>query len=182
MVYALFVSMVIYRDVKFKDLKNIFVAAAKSTAVVMFVASAAMAVTWLLTVAQIPNQLAQVFAGLTENRLVFLLTINLFLLVIGMVMDLTPAVLIFAPVLMPLVMKAGIDPAYFGLIMILNLCIGLITPPVGTVLYVGCGVGQVSLVELVRKIWPFLLAEAIVLLLLILFPSLVMVPLGWFYN
>lgn len=181
-VYSLLVSMFIYKDVKVKDLRGIFVAAAKSTSVVMFVASAAMAVAWLLTVAQIPQQIVELFGGLTENPLALMIAINILLFLIGMVMDLTPAVLIFAPVLMPLILKAGIDPVYFGLIMILNLCIGLITPPIGTVLYVGCGVGQISLVDLVKKIWPFMLAELAVLVLLILFPDLVMVPLGWFTS
>ncbi|GAB6180023.1 TRAP transporter large permease subunit [Desulfotomaculum defluvii] len=181
-VYALLVSMFIYKDVKINDLRTIFVAAAKSTAVVMFVASAAMAVAWLLTVAQIPQQIVELFGGLTENKLALMVSINILLFLIGMVMDLTPAVLIFAPVLMPLILKAGIDPVYFGLIMIFNLCIGLITPPIGTVLYVGCGAGQVTLVDLVKKIWPFLLAQITVLILLILFPELVLVPLGWFTS
>ncbi|MEG6511264.1 TRAP transporter large permease [Desulforamulus ruminis] len=179
-VYALLVSMFVYKDVKFQHLPPIFVAAAKGTAVVMFVASAAMAVAWLLTVAQIPTQVAELFGSLAASPIMLLIAINIFLFLLGMVMDLTPAILIFAPVLMPLILKAGIDPVYFGVIMILNLVIGLITPPIGTVLYVGCGVGHVTLVELVKKIWPFLLAELAVLALLIAFPELVMTPLGWF--
>lgn len=180
--YALLVSIFVYKDIKFKDLSHIFVAAAKSTAVVMFVASAAIAVAWLLTIAQIPAQLADLFGGLIDNRIAFLITVNILLFLVGMVMDLTPAILIFAPVLLPVAKQAGIDPVYFGLLMVLNLTIGLITPPIGTVLYVGCGVGQVTLVNLVKKIWPFLVAEIIVLLLLVLFPSLVMVPFEWFYH
>lgn len=180
--YALFVSMFIYKDIEIKDLKHIFIAAAKSTAVVMFVASAAIAVAWLLTIAQIPNQLADLFGSLTDHRLAFLLMINALLLLIGMVMDLTPAILIFAPVLLPVAKLAGIDPVYFGFLMVLNLTIGLITPPIGVVLYVGCGVGQITLVQLVKKIWPFLIAEIAVLLLFILFPSLVTVPLQWLYH
>jgi len=180
--YALFVSMFIYKDIEIKDLKHIFIAAAKSTAVVMFVASAAIAVAWLLTIAQIPNQLADLFGNLTDHRLAFLLMINALLLLIGMVMDLTPAILIFAPVLLPVAKLAGIDPVYFGFLMVLNLTIGLITPPIGVVLYVGCGVGQITLVQLVKKIWPFLIAEIAVLLLFILFPSLVTVPLQWLYH
>jgi TRAP-type C4-dicarboxylate transport system permease large subunit len=99
-----------------------------------------------------------------------------------MVMDLTPAVLIFAPILLPLVKSAGIDPIYFGLIMVLNLVIGLITPPVETVLYVGCGIGKISMTDLVKKLIPFLIVEMAVLLLMILFPKLVMVPLNWFVD
>nr|WP_279624953.1 MULTISPECIES: TRAP transporter large permease subunit [Thermoanaerobacter] len=101
---------------------------------------------------------------------------------LGMVMDLTPAVLIFAPILLPLVKSAGIDPIYFGLIMVLNLVIGLITPPVETVLYVGCGIGKISMTDLVKKLIPFLIVEMAVLLLMILFPKLVMVPLNWFVD
>lgn len=179
-VYALIVEFFIYKDIKLKDLKDICVGAAKSTAVVMFVATAATAVGWLLTTAQIPNIVASMLSGLIGNKLLLMLVINLFLFFLGMIMDLTPAILIFAPILSYVANQAGIDPIYFGLIVVLNLCIGLITPPIGTVLYVSCGVAKISFMELVRKIWPFLLVEVIVLLLLVLFPSLVMVPLEWF--
>jgi TRAP-type C4-dicarboxylate transport system permease large subunit len=103
----------------------------------------------------------------------------IFLLLIGLVMDLTPAILIFTPVLLPLVKMAGIDPVYFGIVMVINLCIGLITPPVGTVLYVGCGISKISLADLTKGIWPFLVVHAIVLALLILFPEIITVPLAW---
>lgn len=177
--YALLVSMFIYKDIKVSNLKEIFVSAAKTTAIVMFVAAGAIAVAWLLTVAQIPRSLASMFAGLIESPLLLLLMINALLMAVGMVMDATPAILIFTPVLMPMVVQAGIDTVFFGLIMVLNLCIGLITPPVGTVLYVGCGVGKVTLEDLVKAMWPFLLAQIFVLLLLILFPGIVLTPLQW---
>ena len=119
------------------------------------------------------------FSGILDRPLLLLLMINVLLLAVGMVMDATPAILIFTPVLLPMVVQAGIDPVLFGVIMVLNLCIGLITPPVGTVLYVGCGVGRVTLEDLVKAMWPFLLAQIFVLVLLILFPNLVLVPMEW---
>lgn len=177
--YALFISLFIYKDINIWNLKEIFVSAAKTTAVVMFVASGAIAVAWLLTVAQIPIQLASMFSGILDRPLLLLFMINILLMAVGMVMDATPAILIFTPVLLPLIIQAGIDPVFFGVIMVLNLCIGLITPPVGTVLYVGCGVGKVTIEDLVKAMWPFLLAQIFVLVLLILFPKLVLVPMEW---
>ncbi|MFS0824632.1 TRAP transporter large permease [Bacillus sp. 1P02SD] len=177
--YALFVGVVIYRELQLKDLHNVLVAAAKTTAVVMFVAAAAMVSAWMITVADVPGQMAALLGGLIDNPLMMLLLINLILLAIGLVMDLTPAILIFTPVFLPLVKLAGIDPVYFGIIMVINLCIGLITPPVGTVLYVGCGVSKINIIELTKGIWPFVLVHIIVLVLLILFPSIIMVPLDF---
>ncbi|MDR4887451.1 TRAP transporter large permease subunit [Fredinandcohnia sp. QZ13] len=175
--YALFVGLFIYRELQLKDLHNVLVAAAKTTAVVMFVAAAAMVSAWMITVADVPGQMAEALGGLIEHPLMLLLLINLILLAIGLVMDLTPAILIFTPVFLPLVKMAGIDPVYFGIIMVINLCIGLITPPVGTVLYVGCGISKINIIELTKGIWPFVLVHIIVLILLILFPSIIMVPL-----
>ncbi|AZU62000.1 TRAP transporter large permease [Neobacillus mesonae] len=175
--YALFVGLVVYRELKFSDLHPVLVAAAKTTAVVMFVAAAAMVSAWLITVADVPGQMAELLGGLIDNPLLLLLLINLILLAVGLVMDLTPAILIFTPVFLPLVKLAGIDPVYFGIIMVINLCIGLITPPVGTVLYVGCGVSKINIVQLTKGIWPFVLLHILVLVLLILFPSIIMVPL-----
>ncbi|MEH7224709.1 TRAP transporter large permease subunit [Bacillus sp. JJ1566] len=177
--YALFVGFFIYRELELKDLHNVLVAAAKTTAVVMFVAAAAMVSAWMITVADVPGQMAAALGGLIESPLMLLLLINLILLAIGLVMDLTPAILIFTPVFLPLVKMAGIDPVYFGIIMVINLCIGLITPPVGTVLYVGCGISKINIIELTKGIWPFVLVHIIVLILLILFPSIIMVPLDF---
>jgi TRAP-type C4-dicarboxylate transport system permease large subunit len=144
--------------------------------VVVFVAAAAMAVAWLLTIAQIPDLVVSLFGGIVHKPLLLIFAINLLLLGVGMVMDITPAIMILAPVLFPLIKAAGIHPIYFGLIMVLNLVIGLITPPVGVVLYVGTGLSKISLTDLVKAILPFMLAEAISLLLFILFPDLVMIP------
>jgi TRAP-type C4-dicarboxylate transport system permease large subunit len=117
---------------------------------------------------------------LMDNQLLLLIGINVLILLVGTAMDLTPTILIMTPVLMPIVVAAKIDPVYFGLLFILNNCIGLLTPPVGTVLNVAAGVGRISMDDIMKGVWPFLLAEVIVLLLLTVFPQLVMVPLGWF--
>jgi tripartite ATP-independent transporter DctM subunit len=178
--YALFVGIVVYRELKIADLYPVLVAAAKTTSVVMFVAAAAMVSAWLITVANVPAEMADMLGGLIENPLLLLLLINLLLLAVGLVMDLTPAILIFTPVLLPVVKMAGIDPVYFGILMVINLCIGLITPPVGTVLYVGCGISKINILQLARGIWPFLMIHVLILLLLILFPSIITVPLEWF--
>lgn len=177
--YALLVGAVIYRELKMKELFHILVASAKTTSVVMFLAAAAMVSAWLITVANIPSVLTEVLAPLMENQLVLLLAIMLLVLLIGTAMDLTPTILILTPVLMPIVIKAGIDPVYFGIIFVLNNCIGLLTPPVGTVLNVACGVGKIGMEDIMKGIWPFLLVHVIVLILLVLFPQLVLVPLGW---
>ncbi|WP_134701296.1 TRAP transporter large permease subunit [Ammoniphilus sp. YIM 78166] len=177
--YAFLVGVVIYRELKLKDLFHILVASAKTTSVVMFLAAAAMVSAWLITVANIPSVLTEVLAPLMDSQLLLLLMIMLVILIIGMAMDLTPTILILTPVLMPIVVKAGIDPVYFGILFVLNCCIGLLTPPVGTVLNVACGVGKIGMEDILKGIWPFLLVHVMVLVLLILFPQLVLVPLKW---
>lgn len=175
-VYALLVSMLWYRELKMADLPKVMLATAKSTAVVMFIVGAASAVGWFITVAQIPMKLAEMLSGFMNYQLLLLLVINLFLFIIGMIMDLTPNLLIFGPVLLPVVVQAGINPYFFALLMVLNLCIGLITPPVGTILYLGCGIGDVKLGKLVKGIWPFLAMELVVLFLFVFFPELILAP------
>jgi tripartite ATP-independent transporter DctM subunit len=177
--YALFVGLFIYRELKLDELYQVLIASAKTTSVVMFVAAAAMVSAWLITVANVPAEIAGYMGSLVDSPLLLMVVIMIFLLLIGLVMDLTPAILIFTPVLLPLVKMAGIDPVYFGIVMVINLCIGLITPPVGTVLYVGCGISKISLADLTKGIWPFLVVHAIVLALLILFPEIITVPLAW---
>ena len=178
--YALFVGLFIYREMELKDLSHVLVTAAKTTSVVMFVAAAAMVSAWLITVADVPGEMARLLGGLVNQPLALMLLINLILLAVGLVMDLTPAILIFTPVFLPLAKMAGIDPVYFGIVMVINLCIGLLTPPVGTVLYVGCGISKINIGQLTKGIWPFVLVHVIVLVLLILFPSIITVPLKWF--
>lgn len=175
-VYALIICVFWYKELPAKKLVSVCINAARSTAIVMFIVAAATAVGWFITVAQIPNKIADLLSIFIDRPIILMILLNIFLFVMGMILDITPNILIFAPVLFPVIEKAGIDPIYFGIIMVLNLCIGLITPPVGVVLYVGCSTGKVSFSSLVSKISPFLIAELAVLILLICFPDIVTVP------
>ncbi|KKI92161.1 L-dehydroascorbate transporter large permease subunit [Bacillus sp. SA1-12] len=181
-VYALFVGLVIYREMKVKELFDVFVHAGKMTSVVMFLVAAALVSSWLITVANLPQAVITLLDPFLDNPFLLLIMINLLVIVIGTAMDMTPTILILTPVLMPLVEAAGIDPVYFGVLFILNNAIGLLTPPVGTVLNVMCGISKISMEDIMKGVWPFLLVEVIILILLILFPSLVLVPLDWFTS
>jgi tripartite ATP-independent transporter DctM subunit len=184
--YAAVVS-IIYRELKLNKIGAIFLETIKTTGIVMFVAAAAMVSAYAITVAQIPKEIVSVLSGITDSPTVILLCIMAFLLIVGCVMDLTPAILIFAPVLMPVVTSFGIDPIYFGILMVINLSIGLITPPIGTVLYVGLSVvnrgvdkeEHMNISELSRGVSPFLAMHVFVLMLLVLFPEIVTVPVDW---
>ncbi len=145
----------------------------------MFLIAAAMVSAWLIAIANIPGQITEWLEPLMGNKLLLLVAINILVFVVGTAMDLTPTVLILTPVLMPIVLKAGIDPVYFGVIFILNNAIGLLTPPVGTVLNAACGAGKVSMDDLMPAVMPYLYVEMGLLALLILFPELVLVPLKW---
>lgn len=178
-VYSLFVAMVIYRELPPAKLFHVFVAAAKITAVVMFLVATAAVSAWLITVADVPGDLAALIEPLMGNQTLLLLAIMVLVVIVGTAMDMTPTILIMTPVLMPIIREAGIDPVYFGVLFIINNSIGLITPPVGTVLNVICGISKLSMEELMKGVMPFLVAELIVLLLLVLFPQLVTVPVSW---
>ena len=178
-VYAIAVCTLYYRELSFKGLLEVSARAARTTSVVMLIVATATAVGWFITLAQIPSQVASVFQPLVDSPFLLLIAINLFLFAAGMVMDLTPNILIFAPVFYPLIEQAGIDPYYFGLLFVLNLGIGVITPPVGTVLYVVCGIGNIKISTLVAKMAPFLLVEAIMLFILLFFPSLSIIPMNF---
>lgn len=178
-VYSLFVSVVIYRELKLGDLYEVVISAARTTSVVMFLVAAAMVSSWLVNIADLPGQLAGLLEPFMDNPTALLLVIMLLIVMVGMVMDMTPAILILTPVLMPAVTQAGIDPVYFGVLFIINTSIGLITPPVGTVLNVVCGVSKLKMEEIVRGVGPFLIAQLIVLFLLVLFPELVTVPMKY---
>ncbi|OOG71287.1 TRAP transporter large permease subunit [Sinorhizobium sp. A49] len=179
-VYSLFVSMVIYRELPPAKLFHVFVAAAKITSIVMFLVACSAVSAWLITVADVPGDLAALVEPLMDNQTLLLLAIMALVVVVGTAMDMTPTILIMTPVLMPIIKQAGIDPVYFGVLFIINNSIGLITPPVGTVLNVICGVSKLKMEDLMRGVMPFLIAELAVLLLLVLFPQLVTVPVSWF--
>lgn len=178
-IYAIVVCVLYYRELSFRELLRVSARAARTTSVVMLIVATATAVGWFITIAQIPNQMTALFSPLIDSPILLLLCINIFLFLIGMVMDLTPNILIFAPVFYPLITQAGIDPYYFGLLFILNLGIGVITPPVGTVLYVVCGIGNIKITQLISNLIPFIVVEAIMLFLLLFFPKLSLVPLNW---
>jgi TRAP-type transport system large permease protein len=180
-VYALFVSTVIYREMKLAQLYHVFVAAAKTTAVIMFLVAAAMVSAWLITVAALPQELIALLQPLLDKPMLLMIVIMLIVIAVGTAMDMTPTILILTPVLMPLVKAAGIDPVYFGVLFVMNNAIGLVTPPVGTVLNVVAGVGKMKMDAVTRGVLPFMGAQFVVLFLLVLFPQIVMWPLKLFY-
>jgi tripartite ATP-independent transporter DctM subunit len=179
-VYALFVSTVVYRELKLRQLYAIFVSAAKTTSVIMLLIAAAMVSAWLITVADLPSKVIALLEPFMTSPTLLLVAIMVLVMIVGTAMDMTPTILILTPVLMPVVKAAGIDPVYFGVLFIINNSIGLITPPVGTVLNVVAGVGRMKIDEVTKGVWPFMLAELAVMFLLVLFPSLVTVPAKWF--
>ncbi len=179
-VYALIVSTCIYRELSFRDLPRLFVSAALTTSVVMFLVAAALVVSWLITVAEISHEIVDLVQPLIEHQTLLLIAIMLLVVVVGTALDMTPTILILTPVLMPIIKAAGIDPVYFGVLFIINNAIGLITPPVGTVLNVVCGVSKISMGEIIRGVTPFMIAQLVVLFLLVLFPVLVTGPARWF--
>jgi len=179
-VYAFFVAAVIYRELTVKELFSVFVTAAKTTAVIMFLVAAAMVSAWLITVADLPSKIITLLEPFMDNKTLLLIVIMLLCMAVGTAMDMTPTILILTPVLMPVIKAAGIDPVYFGVLFIINNSIGLITPPVGTVLNVVAGVGRMKMDEVTKGVLPFMLAEFIVLFLMVLFPQLVTVPAKWF--
>jgi tripartite ATP-independent transporter DctM subunit len=180
-VYALLVSTLVYRELKWRDLYGVFASAAKTTAVVMFLVAAAMVSSWLITIAQIPAQLVTLLQPLLDDPKLLMFAIMVIVMLVGTAMDMTPTILILTPVLMPVVKAAGIDPVYFGVLFIMNNAIGLVTPPVGTVLNVVAGVGKLKMDAVTRGVVPFMIAEFALLFLFVLFPQLVTVPARWFY-
>ena len=179
-VYSLFVATCVYRELKISELYAVFLTAAKVTSVVMFLVAAALVSAWLITVADLPSQIVDLLQPFMGSQLLLMMAIMVLVVIVGTAMDMTPTILILTPVLIPVIKEAGIDPIYFGVLFIINNSIGLITPPVGTVLNVVAGVSRISMEDLIKGVWPFMLAELIVLLLLILFPPLVTVPAAWF--
>ena len=175
--YALFVSIVIYREMKLSSLYKVLISTAKTTSTVMFLIAAAMVSAWLITVSNIPTVISDFLGPFAGNPMMLMFVIVIILFIVGTAMDITPAILILVPILMPLVKMAGINEVYFGIIFVLVATIGLITPPVGTVMNVAAGVGKVTISQFIRGSWPFLLVYTILVMLLILFPSIVIVPL-----
>jgi len=180
-VYSLFVSTLVYRELNLKQLVPLFVSAATTCAIVMFLVAAAMVSAWLITVANLPAQVVALLQPLLDSPRLLMAAIMVLTMVVGTALDMTPTILLLTPVLMPIVKAAGIDPVYFGVLFIINNAIGLITPPVGTVLNAVAGVGKLGMDEVTRGVVPFMIAQFAIMFLMVAFPQLVMVPARWFY-
>lgn len=181
-VYAIAISVLVYRELTVAAFYEILVKSARATAMVMFLVGCAMVASWLITVAQLPQQVAGLLSPLIDSPRLLMLAIMVLVLLIGMVMDLSPTILILVPLLMPVINMAKIDPVYFGLMFVMNTSIGLITPPVGTVLNVVCGIGKIPFETAIRGVAPFVAVYIALLGLFIAFPQLVTVPLYWLTN
>nr|WP_319563904.1 TRAP transporter large permease subunit [uncultured Rhodoferax sp.] len=177
--YALIVSLFIHREMKWGQVHDVLVRASKTTAIVMFLCAGAQVASYMITLADLPNVLTGWLGPLVDSPKLLMLVMMLVLVVIGTALDLTPTILIFAPVMLPIAVKAGIDPVYFGLMFVLNGAIGLITPPVGTVLNVVAGVGRMSMHQVIKGVNPFLITYTVILLLFVLFPQIVTAPVAW---
>jgi tripartite ATP-independent transporter DctM subunit len=180
-VYSLVVAMAVYRELRWSQLYEVFAAAARTTAVVMFLVAASLVSAWLITVADLPAQLIGLLEPLMQNKLLLMMAMMVVVAIVGTAMDMAPTILILTPVLVPIINAAGIDPIYFGVLFVMNNAIGLVTPPVGTVLNVVAGVSKMGMGEVTRGVLPFLIAELAILLMLTLFPALVLTPASWFH-
>jgi tripartite ATP-independent transporter DctM subunit len=170
-VYAFLLSVVIYREIKLKEIPELLLKTGITTAVVMLLIGASSGMSWIMTMANIPQTVSAALLGLSENPVVILLTINALLLFVGTFMDMTPAILIFTPIFLPVVTALGMHPVHFGIVMIANLCIGLCTPPVGTCLFIGCGVGQTTIARVTKTMLPFFASMVVALMVITYVPA-----------
>jgi tripartite ATP-independent transporter DctM subunit len=177
--YALAISLLVHRELQLATLGGVLVRAAKTTAIVMFLCAGAQVASYMITLADLPTVLTGWLGPLVDNPKLLMALMMVVLVLIGTALDLTPTILIFAPVMLPIAVKAGIDPVYFGLMFVLNGAIGLITPPVGTVLNVVAGVGRLPLAQVIRGVNPFLLSYLFILSLFVVFPQIVTAPVKW---
>lgn len=170
--YTFLLCLFIYREIKWKELPRIFLDVATTTSIVMLLISTSMGMSWVLAYLNLPQKLAASLLTVSQNPVIILLLINLILIVVGIFMDMTPAVLIFTPIFLPVALKLGLSPIHFGIIMVLNLCLGLCTPPVGSVLFVGCAVSGTSISRVIKPLLPFFLAMVVGLLLVTFIPEI----------
>lgn len=177
--YALAIALLVHREMKFAEVGPVLVRAAKTTAIVMFLCAGAAVASYMITLADLPATLSGWLGPLVEHPKLLMAVMMVVLVLVGTALDLTPTILIFAPVMLPIAVKAGIDPVYFGLMFVLNGAIGLITPPVGTVLNVVAGVGRLSLHQVIKGVNPFLVTYVLILALFVIFPQLVTAPVAW---
>ena len=169
--YTLVLAMV-YKEVQWKDLPKILEDAVLTTAIVMLLIGTSMGMSWVMSYENIPQEVSNLLIGLSDNPIVILVIINLILLFVGIFMDMTPAVLIFTPIFLPVVTKLGMDPIHFGIVMVLNLCIGLCTPPVGSVLFIGCSVAGIKIEKVLKPLIPLFVTMIVVLMLVTYWPDL----------
>jgi tripartite ATP-independent transporter DctM subunit len=172
--YSFLLAVVIYREVKLTDFPEILIHVGKLTAVVMLMVGASSAMSWVLTTQNIPQTVSELLLGISKNPVVIMLIINVLLLMVGTFMDMTPAVLIFTPIFLPVVEKLGMHPVHFGIMIIANLCIGLCTPPVGSCLFVGCSVGETTIANVTKPMLPFFVAMSVALMVITFVPQLSM--------
>ena len=180
-VYALLISPFVYREIGLRHLLPLFINAARTTAVVMFLVAAAMVSSYMITLADMPQDLIALLEPVLDHPKLLMFALLVLLTLVGTVMDLTPTILILAPVLMPVVTQAGIDPVYFGVMFVMVGCVGLLTPPVGTVLNVVCGVARINMETICRGVWRYVVAYTLLLVLLVIFPELITVPASWMH-
>ncbi len=180
-VYALIVSLFVYREIGLRHLLPLFINAARTTAVVMFLVAAAMVSSYMITLADMPQDLIALLEPVLDQPKLLMFALLVLLTLVGTVMDLTPTILILAPVLMPVVTQAGIDPVYFGVMFVMVGCVGLLTPPVGTVLNVVCGVARINMETICKGVWRYVVAYTLLLVLLVIFPELITVPASWMH-
>lgn len=174
-IYAFILSVFVYREVKVSEIPQILLDCGITTAVVMLLIGTSMAMSWALAFENIPQDISATLLGLSTNKFVILLIINVLLLFVGTFMDMTPAILIFTPIFLPIVEGLGVHPIHFGIVMIMNLCIGLCTPPVGSCLFVGCGIANTTITNIIRHLLPFFFAMILVLLIITYVPVLTLI-------
>ena len=171
-VYAFVLAVVVYREVKLSDIPDLLLQTGLTTAIVMILIGASSGLSWIMTMANIPQTVSAALLGLSDNPILILLTINLLLLCVGTFMDMAPAVLIFTPIFLPVVVSLGMHEVHFGIMMIANLCIGLCTPPVGTCLFIGCGVGKTTIANVTKTMIPFFLSMVCALMVITYVPAI----------
>jgi len=171
-IYAFLVTMFVYRDCKWSQLPHLVHRTVKTVAMVMMLIGFSVAFGYLMALMQLPAKATAFFLTLTDNKYVMLLLVNILLLALGTFMDLAPMLLICTPILLPMMIKLGVDPVHFGMIMLINLGIGLITPPVGPTLFVGCAIGKVTIEEVSKELWPFYGAMCMALLIITYVPAI----------
>ena len=179
--YSLFAGRLIYGELNLRQVPHLMLVAIKTSCSIMFLVAAAMVSAWLITIADLPAQMIKMLQPFMDSPTILMFVIMILVIIVGTALDLMPTVLILGPILVPVVKQAGIDPYYFGVLFIMNNAIGLLTPPVGTVLNVVAGVSKETLDDVIKGVWPFLLAETLLMFVLVFVPQLVMVPARWLY-